>query len=398
MPYAVLGPGYVLDDWFALANARFDGWWMAAGRDQWFARPGAGVVYAVVFGAVGRHPLVALAMSTGLVAAAAVLLRRLLVAVRLPDGMAAATAAVWLVLPNHGSLLYWASATNVTLALVALLGGLLALAQESERSGHCVVAAIALAVSALSYEATAPAAVLGLVVVPRLARRSWAWRPLAVGLAALVPAGAWMIAFFHPAKRGVGEWADLTLMIPAHAGWGVIAWEPLATVAGVAFAVGLAVTAVFVRPLGPGGSLAIAGAATIAVGTAPFVRYFYAPLGAGDRVNVVAAVGAAMAWTGLAWVAARFVRVPRAAVALGAILVAGALAEQWDAARAWSAAGDDAVEILRMLPTEGDEVAVAAPPVRRNVTAFLDRSNVEGAVQLVRGTRRVRANLVTPGG
>ena len=66
--YAVLGTGYVLDDWFTLRYAHFDGAWAAAGPDQHTARPGAAVVYAVVFG-IGRHPLAVLAIQAAIGAA-----------------------------------------------------------------------------------------------------------------------------------------------------------------------------------------------------------------------------------------------------------------------------------------------------------------------------------------
>jgi hypothetical protein len=392
LPYALRGPGYVLDDWFALANARFDGWWMAAGAEQWRARPGAGAVYAVVFGAVGRHPAVALAVQVALVGTAAVLLRRLLVRFVEPS-LAMAAAALWLVVPNHGSLLLWTSAANITAALVLLLGGLVLVA-----GGRPALAAFLLALSVLCYEATAPAAAAGTLVVPMLQGRS-PRRAVAWTAATLVPAGAWMLAFFHPAKRGVRETADLLLVPGAHVGEGVFPAGPAALTLGtVAFVVltFVAVDAVRGRRWGPEAGLVGAGVAVIVLGTLPFVRYFYAPLGAGDRVNVVAGVGTALLWVGLgAWLWRRWPRPAVVAAGAVAVVVMGIASVQ----RSWSWAdavddGERTLAAVRPLLAPGATVEVPAPPMRRNIAAFLDHSNIAGAVQVEAGTRDVDARLV----
>ena len=137
-----------------------------------------------------------------------------------------------------------------------------------------------------------------------------------------------------------------------------------------------------------------AGITTIVVGTLPFVRYFYAPLGTGDRVNVVAGVGTALLWTGLgAWLARRIPRPMIVTVATAVVVAMGAAA--WQGSMAWADAADDASRILDELPPiePGDTVTVARPPVRRNVAAFADRSNLVGAVQLEAGTRDVDARF-----
>lgn len=74
-------------------------------------------------------------------------------------------------LPNQGSLLYWASAANITLALLLLLARLLAEGRLTQPT--------LLPASVLCYEATLPAAVVGLVIVPRL--RTGRWEPRALG-------------------------------------------------------------------------------------------------------------------------------------------------------------------------------------------------------------------------
>lgn len=392
LPYALRGPGYVLDDWYALANAHFDGWWMAAGAEQWRARPGAGAVYAMVFGLVGRHPAVALAVQIALVGAAAVLLRRLLVRFVAPS-LALAVAALWLVVPNHGSLLLWTSAANITAALVLLLGGLVLVAGDRPAP-----AALLLACSVLSYEATAPAAVAGALVLPMLQGRS-PRRTMAWTAAALLPVATWMVAFFHPAKRGVRETADLLLVPGAHLGEGVFPAGPAAVALGTMALVActfLVLDGVRNRRWAPEAGLGGAGALVIALGTLPFVRYFYAPLGAGDRVNVVAGVGTALLWVGLgAWL---WRRSPRPAmVAAGVVVVAAMGVASVQRSWSWADAVDDGERTLaeirpRLAP--GATVEVPAPPMRRNVAAFLDGSNIAGAVQLEAGTRDVDARLV----
>src|SRR5829696_1017661 len=101
--YAIAGTNFVLDDWYTLRNAHFDGAWAAAGENQRVARPGAWLVYALIFGAIGRHPLPVLLLQSGLSLASALLffllLRRLV-----PQALAGVAACLWLLLPNHTSL------------------------------------------------------------------------------------------------------------------------------------------------------------------------------------------------------------------------------------------------------------------------------------------------------
>jgi hypothetical protein len=391
----------VLDDWFALADARFDGWWMAAGADQWRARPGAGVAYAVVFGLVGRHPLVALALQVALASVAAVLLWRLAVRFLGEAVLAWSVAALWVVLPNHSSLLVWASATNITLALVLLLAGLLALAD-----GRLWRAGPLLAASVLCYEATAPVALAVLVAVPLVQRRPWR-RSLAVGSPWVAAAGAWIALHPHPDKAAVHELADLGQVVPAHLGWGVLPRGWPATGAGLAATVALTlvlVEAVRTRRATVPARLAVTGAAVVGIGTLPFVRYFYGPLGFGDRVNVVAAVGTALLWAAvLVWSKEHL---PAPVAAFGAVtLVAGFAVASWQGSMAWADAQDEAARTLASVrPVHaGDRVVVPRSTMRRNVAAFLDDSNWAGAVQLEAGTRDVDAFLApaagaTPGG
>jgi hypothetical protein len=403
-PVAVRGPDYVLDDWFTLANGHFDGRWHALPADLARARPGSAAVYAVVFGVVGRHPLVALVLQTALAAVVAVQLRAL-AARFLPPATALLLAALWVVLPNHSSLLYWATGSALAAALLLLLLGCRALT-----GGRDVAGALLCAASVLTYEATAPMAAVAVVAVPLLAGRAWR-RPLAIGAAVLVPTGAWVVAAIPSVKRGLHETAALGQLLPAHVGWGVLPRGPVATAFGLAACVVATLALVEAgrrRRFDVDSALLVTGAAVIVLGTLPFVRYFYGPLGFGDRVNVVAAVGTAMVWTGLFGWTARHVPRALAAVAAGAVVLGFAVAA-WQSADAWADAQDDAARVLASIrPVHaGDRVVVPRSTMRRNVAAFLDDSNWAGAVQLEAGTRDVEAFLgpevrpvagATPGG
>lgn len=333
-------------------------------------------------------------MQVLLVLAAAVVLRSLLARFVSP-ALATATAGVWLVLANHGSLLHWTTATPITVALILLLVGLRLLDDERD-----LAAALVLGASVLCYEATAPAALVGLVVIPAFRRRRW-MRPVLVGGAVLVPIGVWILANVPQVKdEGLSRTADLALVPPAHVGWGVLPDGPVAVIGGALACVVVVLVVVEGarrRTFTVEAAMLSAALATIVVGTVPFVRYFYAPLGAGDRVNVVAGVGTALLWTGLgAWLARHL---PRAALATAVACTATAMGvASWQGAMAWADAGDDAARILRRLPPlePGDTVTVERPPVRRNVAAFADRSNVVGAVQLEADTRDVDATFLRP--
>jgi hypothetical protein len=259
-------------------------------------------------------------------------------------------------------------------------------------------AALLLGASVLCYEATAPAALVGVVAVPWLQGRSWR-RPLLTALVVLAPVAAWMIVFFHPAKKAVHVRADLALVVPAHVGWGVFPSGILATVAGTLACAGAALVGVRAarrRHLDEAAALVTAGVAVVVLGTLPFVRYFYAPLGAGDRVNVVAGVGTALLWTGLA-VALRRVAGPAVLGGVAAAIAGGMVVAGLQGVSAWHAAGVDCRRLLASAAVRdarpGDDVAIPRPPLRRNVAAFLDVSNVSSAVQRRAGTRLVTAHL-----
>lgn len=391
VPVALRGPDYVLDDWYLLANARFDGWWNALGGELVRARPGSGVVYAATHGLVGRHPLVALVVQVVLASAVAVVLwdlvRRFLSPVE-----SLAVAALWVLLPNHGSLLYWTTGAAITVALLLLLLGCRALLADRP-----ALAALLFAASVLTYEATAPAAVAAAVGVPWLLGRPWR-RSAVVGAAMLLPAGLWVAVNRPSVKRGLGQTADLGQLLPAHVGWGVLP-DRVAVLGGTAACVVVTLLAVEVvrgRRVTREAAMVAGGVALIGLGTIPFVRYFYAPLGAGDRVNVVAGVGTALVWAAvLLWTARRAPAIVRPVVVLPLL---GFAVATWQATEGWAAAADDSVAVLASLGDvgPGDRVVVTRSEMHRNVAAFLDQSNISSAVQLEAGTRDVEVRLVRP--
>lgn len=397
LPYALFGVGFVLDDWLALGNARFDGALAAAGRDYWLNRPGQGAVWALTFGLIGAHPLVHYVAQVALNAATAVLLYRLLLRF-LDTGPALGVAALWLVVPNHGSLVRWSSANMILVSLALLLGAALLLTRAAPSVRADAVAALLMVLAVLCYEATAPAAAIAAVVLPRWVSGRWRWRASLVALVGIGVAVGWVLLHLNPSKRGVNVTADLSRVFPAHFGWGVVPAGMIARLLAVAALVGLTVVGVRALAIGKGERrvewLVPVGLAVIAIGTLPFVRYFYEPVGVGDRVNVVAGIGTALCWYGLGrllWQWRRWVG------AIGAGLVVAAMSAAtvegaWD----WHRAARSAQGILAALPAEtpaGTIVVGPRMPVTGNVAPFMDRSTIEPAVRMRLGDRLATATL-----
>jgi hypothetical protein len=393
LPYAVLGTGFVLDDWFALGNAHFDGAWGAAGRESFMNRPGQGLVYALTFGLIGEHPLAHYVLQVALSAVAAVLLYKLLVRL-VDDGPALAVSALWLVVPNHGSLIRWPSASMILVGLVLLLIAGLLLTRTDGDPRADLAAAVLMAAAVLCYEAMAPAAAAAALLLPRLAAGRWRWRATAMGWAGVGAAMAWVLLHFHPSKESVDVTADLSQLFPAHFGWGVAPRPVLSVVVGLLGLAGLATVIVRARTRRSVDWLFVAGIVLIGLGTAPFLKYYYAPLGAGDRVNVVAGIGTALCWYALArlcWQWRRPVAGAAGAVVLGSMVAAGLEGD-----RTWHRAAREGQRILAALPAEtpAGTIVVGPRPVQiRNVAAFLDLSNIEPAVQLRLDDRAASARM-----
>jgi hypothetical protein len=345
IPYLVRGPGYILDDWFTLYWRWTRGVFGTAGPGQLRSRPGAWLTYLIEFGLVGRHPLVAALMLLAVASATAALLY--LVARRLVDRrLAFAITAIWIVLPDHSSLTRWASTLNIGGALLLVLAGGLCL--DGRLGRRDVLGTGLLVAGTLCYEAVLPLAAVLTVVLP--ARQVGTWQPRQAGLRSvpLVLTGAWMLAGTAHGSSEQG-WFAFSQLYPTHFGWGVApssAGRVLGLVSLGAIAIALAPW--LVDQLAPrrsrAGLLVAAGLGLVVAGALPFVRDPIAPVGLGDRANVVGALGAAVVWAGMLHLVARrrAVLVPAAAVL---VLLWGTSDLRRDAG--YAAAGRETAVILR---------------------------------------------------
>lgn len=396
VPYGLAGPALFRDDWLTIRNAELDRWWMAAGSSQWKARPVGSAIYAVTFGLIGERPLLHYVLSAAVVTATAVAIY--VVAGRfLPTGAAFAVAITWLLLPNHTSLEMWPSTLNIAVSLLLFVLGIERLAHPEPTAGKDWTAAGLLGIGLLAYEAMGPAAVVAVIAV-RL-RRSAGKRLSAVlpPLLALGVAGLWMLANWHPEKKGLETTMDPWFLIPGHFGFSITGDLLLAQ--SVVPGVVLLTSAVALYDLivaerrtcarWPQWTVA-AGWALLVLGALPFVRYFYAPIGFGDRVTVVSGVGGALVLVAVTAQLARWWR--PVALLFGAVVAVAATSQRASMVATYATAADDSRRILDAIndrwPTPPDHPMVFGPEVvDRHVRAF---EPMEFPVQVLYGTRDVR--------
>jgi hypothetical protein len=382
LPYVVLGHGFFLDDWFALRNAELGVWWNAAGDGQWRARPGAGATYALTFGLLRDRAVLHAVLLAGVVVLTAVWVDRLARHV-LPSRVAFGIALTWLVIPNHTSLETWPSALNITLALLFVLIGTERLLRAKRTVASDVASAVLLSAGVLCYEAVGPFAVAEVLLAAVRARRRGepAMRLLALSGVALGAAAAWMLLNWNDAKSGIDAQIDPVQVVNAHFATGVLGEHPLAALlAGVVIiaSVILGYQAVKGDASAPRWCVTavVGGWVVIALGAAPFVRYFYSPVGFGDRVTVVSGLGGAAVLVGLGgWVGARQ---PRIAAVLGVMLLVGTLAHRGSLTRDYIVAAQDSRRVLhhvekRWPSPPGHRIVFGPYPVmKRNIVAFID--------------------------
>jgi hypothetical protein len=395
----VRGAGYVLDDWFTLGNAKADGIWGTPGHLIFVNRPGAGLLYSLVFGVFGGHPAVGLAVLTLLSAATAALLfvlcRRF---VSLP--VAAVIAALWVLLPNHTSLEYWQSCTPLAAATLLTLGAALCVARKDSTGRQTIAAAALVTAGSLTYEAVFPIGAAVVVFLPWLAGARWRWRDAVMRGGLMIPAAVYLI-LFRSTQKSISQVASLQRAAPTHFGWGVVPPGKGATVVLIVALVAIAVAALklllpgFRADTGLGERLVVIGLGVIALGAIPFTFYFYEPLGAGDRFTLVSSIGGAMAWTGIGVMLWRWraVVIPAAAV-----LLVMAMAARAQRVEQWTTAGADSQRVAHAITTRfptppGHEIVLGPSPVQEsNIAALLDQSNVLGMLRYLYG-RDVRGGI-----
>lgn len=395
--HASFGAGYVLDDWYSVRGATFEGPNAVVGDELRAARPGAWIAYLVTFGVRPNQPMFSLVVQSLLFLAAG-LLALVLLRKFLPATAAALVVVTWAVQPNQLSLETWPSATVSTLSLVFLLAGTLLLARTP--TGWLTIAggAFLLMASLLTYEASIIPSALVVVFIPWLVSGRIQWRPIAAGAAAMVAAGGWLLLNWHSGKNVKRDFGNYLQVFEAHFGWGIAPEGPVASallVLGLGGATLAAARLALPSMRGSAGTaewLVLAGLVVMVSGSIAFIAYFYAPLGAGDRVNYISSLGGAMVWVGIAWMAWRAWR-PAGFVILGLVLVIG-LAVRWERSELWATAKADAVRILdevRLTDPTCEVVTLGPVPIQeRNVAAFLDQSNVDAAVQVALDRSDVR--------
>lgn len=380
VPYAIAGPGFFIDDWFTLRNGAFDGWWQSAGTRQWAARPGAGVVYALTFGLIGQEPLPYFVLAATVLTVAALVLYR--IASRfLPPVAAFGIASLWLLLPNHTSLEMWPSALNIAVALLLLLLGAERLTHPEATRVHDWLAAALFAMAVLTYEAVGPVAVAVVLLVAWRRPGVRRWQVLGPSAASLGATAIWMLLNWHPEKQGLDVWMDASQVVPAHFG-STIAIAPIAAVTISVSVLLTSAVLLYRRAVVPDVGdpwmvwTAALGWLLIVLGTVPFVRYFYAPIGLGDRVTVVSGVGGAMVLVAVVSALLRW----RMAVGLALLLVvvSSAVVQRASMVSDYAVAADDSRRILSSTesrwPTPPDAELVFGPEpiVERNIVTFYE--------------------------
>lgn len=400
VPHLLLGPNFVLDDWYVLNEAEVHGAWNASFEGLREARPGTIVVYGLSYGLIGDHPLVFFLVLSLVNAAVAVMLylalRRML-----PLGISLATTVLWLLLPIHTSLEVWAVVIIVSVSLLFLLTGVWVLAVPGPTPLRVGVAMACFVASALCYEGSILPAAAACVLVPVVVERRLRWTVIAVGAACLGAVALWLVTHWHTVKS-VNHRIDLSPMFPAHFGWGVMPEGPLASISMAGALLGICVALVrlaspsFRGSTGLGERVTVAGALLTCVGTASFALYIYEPLGAGDRINYVSSIGAALVFVGIGTMLWRYRPI---VIAAAVVLVAGTIVVRVERTVLWNRAGNDALTILDAVqqrwPEPPDQQIVLGPRavVEQNIAAFLDVSNIDAAVQYRYRNPAVRATI-----
>jgi hypothetical protein len=352
LPGLIIGPNITADDWVWVRNGEFLGWWDAGGSRQ-VGRPGAFVLYALVFGLGGPHPLVHALVQVALWAGASV---AVLAALRevLQHRTALLVTLVWLVLPGHTTLELWASTSQAWVAVALLAVGVTQVARWARGEAALWPALLVLGSAGAFYEVALLAVPVAVALVDRSVTGAWRWRPAGLAALACLPAATWSVA----SATVYGDAIDTTERYwPEHLA-GPLSLGLASLDRGIALVVlALAVIAVLplVRDLVPTAredrALLVSGAALVVAGTIPALRSYTVPFGMGNRLTAISGIGGALFWVGVLrpYLARLGPLVPK--VGLAVVLLAG-LAVRVDHVVEWNDVGDRAAATAARLAAE----------------------------------------------
>jgi len=301
--WTVHGAGFLSDDWPVLSTVRNEGFL----RSLWVfsfsapARPGAGLYYSTAAALFGVHPALYGILLTALNVVVALELAALAGRL-LPRRLAILTVLFWVVLPNRGSTRLWLVLAPDMLALALLLGAGLCLTRD-----RVLRATALLVVATLCYEAVLPLGLAMIAVWGALEYRRHLRPALAAGAPVLVAGG---YIFVQSPKR-VGErapFANWRTLLPAQIGRGTFGPAPIAIVGGGLILVLTAVALVrvtlpsFRAGRRPRHLYLVLGYLVILLGAASFLfaGFPFATDGVFDRGNLVADLGTALVFGGVA--------------------------------------------------------------------------------------------------
>lgn len=351
--FLALGAEFVADDRGFVGRGQLFGV-RAIGDDFRGVRPVAGLVYDVVYGIAGRSPVALFALVTLLnVAATSVLF---LVVERFTSTRTAVVVGVaWILMANHTSLVVWGATAPTVVGLIALLLGVLALADR-----RWALAAVAFVVAIGAYELYAPLAAAACVVAAVQARRDRrAVAPALLVGGAVVAAGLWASA--HSPVEPDWRLPDPLLVWMGHLGTALYGgpWPPGVLELGLAVVITAGAVAAALAwwrgERGPddGPGLVLVGLGVTALGLAVAFTVPIRSFGSSDRLYAASSVGAALVVAGVVvWAWRHWRRVTGAAVA-GLVLV-GAVGTVVSL-RAWSDAGADGAAALAALGRRSDD-------------------------------------------
>ena len=316
-------------------------------------------------------------------------------------GPATVAAVVWVVVPSHLSLEVWPAVSQAGVAQLCGLGVLL-IAADADRCTRRTAAACVLTIAAIwSYESVVVVLVPAVVAVQWLAAGRIDRRFTAMVGSSAAVAGLWTFLNWNTDREALSAVPDLSLVLPANFGWPFSTNAALsdalllAALVGIIAVLGLGVVRPEMRRRPPFGFVA-AGTLVLALGTLPYVRYLYEPIGAGDRSNYLSSFGAAMVIAGLLYAVWQYRR--GVAFAIGFVLLVLALDVRWYRTGLWSTAASDGVVVAHAaLDLAEPGVTVSVGPglvITDNITPFADSSTIRGAVQFLHGSRDVDAVMV----